>query len=426
MTIPNLWEPFGLRGSPFFQDELRPTDEDGHPVTLFVGRSEELRRITRRIASDRSTRTIVQGDPGVGKTSFVNRLKADFAAAGLLTHEHPVRISSETSRASFIADVLRTLVRIRVSAGLREKARDDFWKRTVRLLEGEDTMGGTVSAFGVGGGVTRGFIAPLAPADSLFEHLGQALRRISEDSGASVLLHVNNLENLSAQGKVETAVLLRDLRDYLMLPGGHWVFVGATGVEDSVFRVYPQVGGIFPEAETLQPLDAREIERLLALRYGHLAVDGREVVEPVRPADAARLYALYQGDLRNFLRLLGDAAERGLGLRGIEPMSAADVLRHTAPGYERALRRRLGDADFEYLGRIAATFTGDAAPEFRVTDAVRALGFTQASASQLVGRLETNGVIRRTRVQGRSVFYRPIGEALVALGIGPGGVHDQS
>jgi hypothetical protein len=417
MSITSLWEQYGLRGSPFFQDELRPTDEDGYPITLFVGRSEELHRITRRVVSDRSSRTIVQGEPGFGKTSFVNRLKADLGAAGIITHEHPVRITSDTTRASFVADVLRTLVRIRLTAG-PEQQQDRFWKRIVRMLEGEELVGGSLSAFGVGAGMTRGYVAPQAPADSLFEHLGEALRHISAEFGAPVLLHVNNLENLSRQGAQDTAILLRDLRDYLLLPGAHWVFVGATGVEDTVFRVHAQVSGIFPEAETLAPLEPPEMEELLARRYEFLSL-APTPIPPVEPAEAARLYALYKGDLRNFLRLLGDAAERGLGLRGLEPMTAADILRHAAPGYERSVRRRLGEGDFAHLAKIMASF-GGAVPELRVTDAAATLKITQPSASALVERLTRTGVLRQSHVRGRSVYYRPTGEALVAFGIDAG------
>lgn len=415
MSITSLWEQYGLRGSPFFQDELRPTSEDGYPITLFVGRSEELHRIARRVVSDRSSRTIVQGEPGFGKTSFVNRLKADLGAAGIVTHEHPVRITSDTTHSSFVADVLRTLVRIRLTAGPEQQ--DRFWKRIVRLLEGEELVGGSVSAFGVGAGMTRGYVAPQAPADSLFEHLGEALRHMSAEFGSPVLLHVNNLENLSRQGAQDTAVLLCDLRDYLLLPGAHWVFVGATGVEDTVFRVHAQVSGIFPEAETLAPLEAAEVEKLLARRYEFLSM-GPTPTPPVAPAEAARLYSHYRGDLRNFLRLLGDAAERGLGLRGPEPMTAADVLRHAAPGYERSIRRRLGETDFGHLAKIAASF-GGAVPEFRVSEAAAALKIAQPSASALVERLARTGVIRQSYVRGRSVYYRPTGEALVAFGIDP-------
>jgi len=66
MEVSRLWEPYGLRSSPFFQDELRPADRE-HPTTLFIGRDDELRRIERRLVSDPHTRTIVEGDPGSGR-----------------------------------------------------------------------------------------------------------------------------------------------------------------------------------------------------------------------------------------------------------------------------------------------------------------------------------------------------------------------
>jgi len=46
MDVSRLWEPYGVWSSLFFQDELKPTDGD-HPMSLFVGREDELRRIER-------------------------------------------------------------------------------------------------------------------------------------------------------------------------------------------------------------------------------------------------------------------------------------------------------------------------------------------------------------------------------------------
>jgi hypothetical protein len=409
MTIANLWEPFGLRGTPFFQDELRPLDPE-HPVDLFVGRRDEVSLVARRIASDTATRTVVQGDAGVGKTSFINKIKSEVTRAGVATYEHPIRIQSGSTAGSLIADALRLLLRIRLAAKWRSDP-EGFWSRTTRLLEGEELVGGSLSAFGVGGGMSRGFVAPQVGLDSLYEHLGEALRLIRKDAPGGVLIHVNNLENLTEDDAAEASALLRDLRDHLMLPGAHWVFGGATGV-DEVFRRFAQVDGIFPAAVTLAPISPAEMEDLLRRRYKHLSISGRRTVAPVEVSVAARLYGLYQGDLRSFLRLLADAAERGLGLGGVRPMTAEEVVRQTAGEYAQNLRARLGESDFGHLGEITATL--EEPPEFRVTDAARILNITQASASQLVERLLKAGVIRRTRSAGRNVFYAPVGAVLVA------------
>ncbi|HEV7587889.1 MAG TPA: hypothetical protein VGO40_07130 [Longimicrobium sp.] len=416
MEVSRLWEPYGLRSSPFFQDELRPADSE-HPTTLFIGREEELRRIETRVVSDPHTRTIVEGDPGVGKTSFVNRVKADAKDMEIATYEHPIRITQETTLTTFVADVLRTVVRIRSAAGMGND--QAFWKRTVRWLEGGEVRGGSLSAFGVGGGVTRTFIPPQVPGDALYEMLGEALQQVNKDLGGPVLLHVNNLENLTGERVRQTALLLRDLRDYLLLAGAHWVFVGATGIDDEIFRVYDQVGGIFPAADTLRPLTPPQVELLLARRYLHLCIKGRTTpVEPIVPRDAADLYALYQGDLRNFLRLLSDASERILGLRSVAPMTQAEVLLHASGEYQRHFRARLSQNDFDHVARLVAGY-GGGDPEFRVTDAARLLKMAQPSASELVQRLVDRRIIRQTRTSGRSVYYRPTGAVLVGMGVSP-------
>lgn len=410
MPIVSLWEPFGLRGNPFFQDELRPGAEAAHPVSLLVGREAELRRLLRRVASDTASRSIVQGDAGVGKTSFTNRLKAEASAHGIASHEHPIRITSDTTWHSFVREALRALLRARLGLGHRNEE-PGFWRRTAALLEGEEVLGGGLSAAGFGGTVSRSRVQPALPIDSLYEHLGEALQRLKEESGCGVLLHVNNLENQALEHAAELSILLRDLRDFLLLDGAHWVFVGTSGIEAKIFRVHDQVGGIFPGAVELGPLSSAEVATLLEQRYAHLALPGADVVPPVEPETAAGLYEYYRGDLRNFLRLLYEAAELGLGLHGIRPMARSEIVNTMAPVYQHHLRGEIGAADYDHLSQLV----GPDAAEFRVTDAAAATKLTQGAASKLVDRLLAKGAIRHTRTEGRNVYYRATGFTLVAF-----------
>ncbi|HEX2078394.1 MAG TPA: AAA family ATPase [Longimicrobium sp.] len=411
-AITTLWEPFGLSGNPFFQSELKPGDR-AHPISLFVGRERELERVCRRLSTDTATRTIIEGAPGVGKTSFVNRLKSELAQMGVATYAQPIRIDSTSTRSSFIADVLRTLLRIRLAAGLRNGS--GIWARTSRLLEGEDLCGVNVSVLGAGAGFSRGYVAPQAPPDSLYEHLGAALVELTGELDAPVVLHVNNLEALTSEGVEAAATLILDVRDYLLLRGAHWIFVGATGIEDAIFRRHRQVGGIFPQALVLESLPAAAVENLLTLRYRHLKLPRQRLAAPIEPGEAARLYALYQGDLRNFLRLLTEAAEALLGVHGVRPMTEAEVRAFGAAEYAHRLRERLGTDDFTHLGRLLA----DGASEVRVTDAVRSTRLSQGAASKLFQRLEAKKAIQFTRTAGKSRFYRPLGDVMIAFGVTP-------
>lgn len=407
----NVWEAYGLAGTPFFQEELRSDSAAHYPVALHVGRDDELRLAARHLGGGPSSRLIVEGAPGVGKTSFVNKLKGQLSAAGMVTHADPVRIVADSTVLGFVADVLRVLLRARAAAGLDG---DAFWKRTARLVEGEDTVAGGVTLGPVGVTFEGGRVPAEAPLGTLYEVVAEGIDRISGDLDAEILLHVNNLENLGEDDAPRAARLVRDLRDFLLVPHAHWVFVGATGVDDAVFRSYDQVSGIFPDPVVLEPLAAAEVAELLRRRYDYLARDGARRVDPVDPDEAAKLYALYQGDLRNFLRLLGDAAVLALGVEGIEPMSAERIVAVAAPRYARALERRIGAADLQYLAKIVAVTRG---AEFNAAVALQHTGLGQSGASRLMARLRDAAMLVQTRTEGKRVFYRPAGQVLIALGI---------
>jgi DNA-binding transcriptional ArsR family regulator len=415
VPTPNLWTAYGIASDPFFQAELRSDLRAQYPISLHVGREAELRLLLRQLGGAPSTRVLIEGDAGLGKTSLANKLKADLAPR-MLSHSEPVRITADTTALTFTADVLRVILRIRT---LLDLPSGEFWTHAARLVEGEDTVGAGFTLGPVGVQYQGGRIAPEAPYGTLHGTVEKALARTTDDAGKPILVHVNNLENLAEADALRAARLLRDVRDTLLIPGAHWLFVGASGVEESVFRRYDQVGGIIPSAVVLEPLSPAEVTELLRRRYAHLALGTPQLVPPVDPEEAARLYALYHGDLRNFLRLLGDACAVALGIDGIRPLSAERIIGSAAPRYLKGVRRRIGDADAMHLAAIMERGRGE---EFFVAEAAAATRLSQSAASRLLGRLRDAGLAVPTRQQGKKLYYRPTGEAAVAFGIVPAGV----
>ncbi|HET7228836.1 MAG TPA: hypothetical protein VFJ16_02405 [Longimicrobium sp.] len=320
---------------------------------------------------------------------------------------------AESTVLAFVADVLRVLLRIRSAYKLDG---DAFWRRTARIVEGADTQAGGFSVGPVGVSYERGRVPAEAPLGNLYEVVGEALGRLHAELGSPVLLHVNNLENLSEDDERRAARLIRDLRDFFLVPSAHWVFAGASGVDDSVFRAYDQAAGIFPEAIMLEALRADEVTELLRCRYEHLAQDGSPLVPPVEPRVAADLYALYHGDLRNFLRLLSDACALALGIEGISPLSAERIVAAAAPRYAKSIERRIGTTDFDYLTTVVR---GTSAGEFTVGTTAARTGLGQSGASRLIGRLRGSGLVVQTRTEGKRVLYRAEGQVLIALGYSP-------
>ena len=433
--VASVWHLYGLSEDPFFQTELKALSDASYPPSLFVGRERELHLLARQIAGSPSSRALVQGSAGVGKTSFVNRLKADLAAQGVLSHEKPVRIVGEMSPRAFIAEVLKVLLRIRNSTvagssgktrGALKKAGETvssdgrFWTRIARLVEGQDLVNAGVSIAALGGNIERTRIPAEVEGLSLYDELEEAVTLLGKESqersrsSRRILIHVNNLEAMSTRDAQKAAALLLDVRDYLMVSGAHWIFAGTTGVEATVFRVYDQVGGIFPPSTTLAPLTGDEVGEMLELRYGHLQ-RGQQYQPPVKIGDAVKLYRRYHGDLRNFLQLLSAACNIELGVRDVRPLSPEMILNLMAPRFAAKIRAELGDTDYKHL--LTMFKGGDGSTELRVTDVAKRTRLHQTSASQLVARLVRHGVLVPARTEARNVYYRATGNTGIALGL---------
>lgn len=413
LSVTNIWKPFGLRRDPFFQEELKADPESEYPVQeLFVGRAAELERIGQHVGGSDPSRTIVEGGAGVGKTSFVNRLKVDLAAHGFLVHDQPVRVSSRSDAESFLADVLRVLVRIHA---LRDGGRDDFWKTAAFLVEGGTVTSGGLNLGPAGFQFHRERYAAETGRAPMIEIVGTALARTRETIGAPVLLHVNNLENLHPDATKTASTLMQDVRDVFSFSGAHWLMVGASGIERAVFRTTPQVSGFFPFAISLEPLTPTEVGTLLERRYAHLAEPGKDVVPPVEPETAVDLYAIYRGDLRNFLRLLSEAANLLLGVDGVRPLTTPQTVRTMGKVYRDQVIEAVGAQDFDYIERLARG-SREAERGFRVSEVTEWLGVSQPGASGIVTRLLDAGLIVESVREGRSVYYRLTGAAAIATG----------
>lgn len=419
--IANRWTPYGLERDPFFQTELGASDAALYPASAyFVGRAEELERVATTVGSGASSAAVVEGDAGVGKTSFVNALKARLAAGGALTHEQPIRVFDDTTFHALVTEVLRTLLGIRATqreAGAERFVRagpkaERLWDKVAIVAEGATRRGGSLGVAGVSVGTSVSTVAPQGAGDRYYDEVSGALADLSDGGRVPVLLHVNNLENLRDADLAKAATLIRNLRDYLLVPGGHWLFVGKTGVTRDVFEAREEVGSIMAQPVALAPLDAGALRALLDTRYRRLR-RGRAFTPPV-PLDVAEaLYARFHGDLRSFLQLLSRAAERALPGDGRTPMDEDLILGAAGALYRERLVQRLGEDLFGYL---EATLRSVApAVEFRAADLAKAAGVSRARATQVVDKLLERRVVRRGRTEQASKYLVPSGEARVAL-----------
>ena len=407
MALPSLWGLYNLRSSPFFQATLR-ADSQATPLRLFVGRQRERQLLLTTIGSSASSRQAVAGRPGIGKTTLVQTVKADAQAEGYWSSDEIIPISAEGASEQLLGQLLSgvydsVLANCPTAAGPEVEAAQQL-VRGIRLRGG----GLTVSAFGLGvGGSQSESVA--TPPEALLLDGPRVLRDLmgyAIGQGArGVVLHLNNLENLSEADATRAADLLRGIRDQALLQEGlHLIVVGTRSV--------------FSNPLVLEPLGLADVEQLLANRYGSLQLDpARPCRSPVERAVVQRLYELFRGDLRGMLKALEDGITALLGLTSagadVAPVGLEDLLLSLRQRNQVELQEQLGDTAWE---RLLAWAQVDSATVQSQAELVELWQVKQPSVSQTLQQLIEAGAVEALPRRGReAIQYLMTGTARLAL-----------
>ena len=318
-VLPNPWNVFNLRSSPFWQDSLGDGDST-HPLSLFVGRDKEIAQLLTGLygAGESSSRRAIYGSPGIGKTTLVKQFKARALVDGYLTTDSFVPlVADETSEGLFgrvLGAVYDTIL------ANRPATVDNLAMQAAQVLvrtARERARGGGASLFGVGVSVSQS-VSATVPRDMLIDGprvLRDLMTLVRQSDAQGILLHINNLENLTDADADRAGTVLRDLRDPMLMHNGlHIIVVGTQGAIQATVLAYPQVRTTFTVLP-LNPLDRREMRALLEARYEHMRIDhDRPVIAPVEPQAVEALHDLFRGDLRGVLKALEDGVTPNIGL----------------------------------------------------------------------------------------------------------------
>jgi hypothetical protein len=324
--LPTPWNLFNLTHSPFFQQPLESGEQTPRPLSLFVGRETELRQLRATIhgAGENASVEAIAGAPGVGKTTLVKELKALVIDDGYLTTDSYVAILPGDTPDGLFGRVLGalydTILANRPQSGDNSAMADaKTLVRATRLASG----GFSVTLPGVGGlGASRSASA-VTPKDIMIDGpriMRDLMRMVQSSDARGVLLHLNNLENLSESDATHAAEVLRALRDVMLLHNGlHYIIVGTADAVNLAVNTHAQVRSIVSTL-VLAPLTTEEVHALLRMRYDHLRVDpSRLIVPPVDARAVATLYEFFRGDLRGLLKALEDGVSLLIGLDDTSP-----------------------------------------------------------------------------------------------------------
>jgi len=438
MSIPtNPLALFNLRESPYFQDALQATSR--YPLSLFVGREDAAEILLKKIVmSPGGTRQTIRGSAGVGKSTLAQYVKAQAAEhLGVLTVSAPASLGSAATTDQVCAQILRSVLEalllgarahgseIDQSAPFREAS------QLARIYQTTTGRSGGGGAFGMSASVGSSdtLVTPSAATPSVvIQDLLPPLMDIARNElGAKgILLHLNNLDNLSPEQSDRAAVMLRDIRDTaLMIDGYHWLVVGTDDAVRTIVDGVPQLRSVFHKPPALMPLTEPELAALLDKRYDELRADPVQPINrPIEPEAVTDLYRLYSGDLRATFEALDAAISKllGTGINGANaPLSLGDMAPFLTGWTRETARDQIGESGLDYLTRIALTY-GDT-PFTRAMAQLDVLHIKNtASMREFINRLIRFGYIRAHSEQlagrGRpAVQYVITGAARLVAGI---------
>ncbi len=412
----NIWNLLGIQCTPFFQEALDISDTGLRPISLFVGHSTEAEEVLRRIIGSQSSRLVVAGLPGAGKTTFIQYIKSQLADQGYAVSSEHCRMPHQLSVTDLGVELLRSVVRS-VSSVLPTKRLKKLkgFEEARSLVEEtrQRTWQMNASMFGFGGGGGR--VQDIRPPTFSPNQFQDALAHLTASSLAigipGILIHLNNLENLE-QNPEAAALLLRDARDYFLIPGFHVILGAALDFHGAVIAKHAQVRSIFPPPLRLEASHFKDVRTILEKRYAHLRIENMTVTRPVTWKLVEEFHRLFRGDLRGMLSALDETCYRVLDLAGGAPLGREQALPALIALYRNELISLLSPSDLKHLERIAS-FEGE---EFRQADVIDLLGVTQPRASAVFRKLERTSAITHVRTHGPSRYYTLSGQTRIAFG----------
>jgi hypothetical protein len=406
----DVWKHFGFTGNPLDPRPLRISDHDRQ---LLVGRDPELHQFMA-LSSNLQGVIIVEGNIGVGKTSFVNSIQHDLDRKGFLPSHQTIEVGETTEPADLILSSLSNLVySLEQAHGQNACARDNALKQGKQLVATtmQGGWGGQFSILGTGGGLQRQQTAtvPAAPVLTtltlqLDAWMNAACQKYSHKSGIVV---IDNFDRLSDQELLE---LLNRSRDVVLLrPNMLWVLIGKIGTFTTLETYARRVSEIMTgQPIVLKPLPLPEVHKAIEVRVEKFAASSKAEL-PVEKKFVDMLYSLSGGEIRFIFKRLTDIVyEVTKNLPSTENIAtelATKILRELAERRLEALPLTAGDRNI--LHKMTES-------SFRIRDYAKFKLKSQQVLSKRVRRLLKMELLQSERISAKNVVYRTVPDVNIA------------
>lgn len=304
--IRDIWELYGVRSNPF---STAPILVKGGiiPLDCFIGRQEQTKQLGKILGSKGGSRSLVFGDIGVGKTSFVNVVRAYADVKGYFTPFKEIALQSDWTPDDFILNTFAGIFATLQLTKIKPVSDETYSKLESLIAVGFSDKSFNLEILGVGGGYAKDRKPPSSITSfSLTHYFEQICKEISEKTGHDIIIHYNNTELLSEKSIKK---LFENLRDFFQTEGVHFVFVGNLMVK-GYFLSIPRFSSIMTDTPiSIEPFTLEEVDKIIKKRFESMQIEGLDYVVPFTKDCLKMLYDLWGGNIRHILNSLSTAVQ---------------------------------------------------------------------------------------------------------------------
>lgn len=349
-NIRNIWELYGLKKNPFDTSPLLVLGGT-LPLDSFVGRKEEIKRLNKILGSKGGSRTVVFGDIGVGKTTFVNVVRHKAFISGYFTPIKEIAVQENWEPIDFILNTISAIFST-LKLLKTKPVNDTLYKKLEQLFElGISNTSLSLDVAGFGGSYSKEKNQPIhITITSLQELFEEIINGIIEKTNNEIIIHYNNLELLHEN---KLRYLFNNLRDFFQIKGVHFIFVGNLTVRSSLQGI-PRFSSILTDTPfCIENLTFEETTEVINKRFEALRISKEYNITIPFTQDALRkLYDLMNGNIRSVLNSLHTAV---IEITNEKPvlLNANDLSKTLKLVLEKRYISKLTDKQKELLFEIA-------------------------------------------------------------------------
>lgn len=391
----SVWELYGLRGNPFFTSSLL-VKGGVLPIDSFYGREDELNQLIRIFALSGGSRTFVNGDIGVGKTSFVNFARSKMTERGFFSPYKEILVRKNWDANDFILNTLNAIystLRLSRHLGLDEKTFQKL-EQTTKLAE-----------------IESGPETNTIPEKPLFkrikkkkaevnyhfvELLKEVAKEISSKTGKDLIIHYDNLDELNEN---YLTGLFEEGKEVFRIPNVDFVFVGNLTIE-AMFKKIPKASSALSDTSiTLPDFSEEEIEKILRKRIEALRIrEDINCVIPYKSEVIKLLMQAYGGNIEHILDSLSNAITE-LGCEKAVILDAQNI-QHTLRRFIE--KRYLNNIQPRAIDVLLQALKHDESTNKQLATS---LDMARSNTSKYIKELQENGCIYLRRKDGKDKYW---------------------